>query len=491
MDSIAGPTASGIEDSAITVDPDTLTKTDALIFDTKAATADITYTPPPLVVGSSTLVITTTPEPTPSESVDEGVVSDPSAAGASSNSISIGTVVGSCVGAFVGAALLIVLGLFLYKRYSRSLKQRAHTRGLPRTPYRDTRGGDDARRSWKALDDDNGYQDKWEGMKQKSATSPPAAAAPGFLVPPLEKMDMFNKPASDLSHRTNRSDDTMATTAFEMTANPSPYVQGGIPRMPEPRDILGREPHHKLGSIDTGPVMSWADSTTSFLSAGRLEGGAMSPQLTVAKSTPPATRVQTHHWESAEVVQFPEAQTADIVDETQQRYSRASTRNPFFGASEEYMPAASTSRQRSRSRSQSTARSRSNSTATATQAHAPPPPAFPEALSPKGKGKERAVSTVSTVDPFQDPLPPPTFLRHQATGSASSAADNERAIRQLVAAAGIDLDEDEVQRRLKALSLQPSVYSMSGDSMYTDADPGDFVEDDLRRFPAPPAGAAR
>lgn len=480
-------TATGIENSAIIVDTNVFTQTNGLNID--ATATGISISAPPLVWGASTTpVITITPEP-PAPSVEAlDTTDEPSQTGASANSISIGTVVGSCVGAFLGAALLIVLGLFFYKRYSRSLKQRSHTRDLPRTPYRDTRAAEEGRRRsgpWNRLEEDDGaYQDKWEGMNQPKPPPPPTIPNSALLVPPLEKMDMFNKsPSSDISHQSHTPDES---TAFEMRGSTQSFRHNDdIPSMPEPRHILGRDMQHRLGSIDSGagPV-SWADSTTSFLGASRLEGGAISPSLAVAIPTPAATRVQTHHWESAEVVNFPEAQSADIVD-PDERYTRTGTANPFLAGSHDYV-VSSPSKHQARSQSQASSRSRSNSNATITQYQSPPEvPRFPEALSPNtptDKANERIVS----IDPFRDPMPLPTFLGHQASGSASSAADNERAIRQLVAAAGMDLDEDEVQRRLKALSMQPSVYSMSADSMYTDGEP-EFAEDDLRNFPPPPS----
>jgi hypothetical protein len=59
-----------------------------------------------------------------------------------------------------------------------------------------------------------------------------------------------------------------------------------------------------------------------------------------------------------------------------------------------------------------------------------------------------------------------------------------------VAAASLDdLGEDEVQRRLRVASMQPSIISNSGDSMYTDAEPDPVDEAMMRSFPVPPSSS--
>ncbi|KAH6908980.1 hypothetical protein BKA70DRAFT_1426132 [Coprinopsis sp. MPI-PUGE-AT-0042] len=334
-------------------------------------------------------------------------------------------------------------------------------------------------KTWDRLDSGE-FEDKWDGKEGASATAPSTRKLPDHLtVPPLEKMDMFKKSPSTSSHHGASSDDQHGS-AFEMQHHPYSQVNASTPKVPEARDLLGREPHNALGQIDSGPPISWASSPsqTSFLSAARIESGAMSPTFGMAIPTPPATRSQPHRWESAEVVNLPE--------------ERACTIRFFSGGGSDHYPAkrarsTSQTAPRSRSNSQSTARSRSNSNATITQQPALSTPAMPvpDIVMPQYTDDNRL-----SMDPFNDPLPvPPTFARHQATGSASSAASNERAIRQLVAAAGIDLNEDEVQRRLKAVSMQPSVISNSGDSMYTDADP-DLAEEALKSFPQPPGSTS-
>lgn len=478
-------TAAGVSNSAIVVDTTAAAEASDLVLDGSASSKS--QAPPPFIP-SGTPVVTTSASITPPPA-EPTASSEANTVGASGKNISLSTVVGSCVAAFVGAALLIAIGFYFYRRYSASLKEKGRRRPLPRSAFSDNRGaGGEGRNSktWDRLDSGEFEEDKWEG-KESSPSAHNAAATsrktPDHLtVPPLEKMDMFKKSPSASSHHGSGSDDQHGG-AFEMQHHP--YGQANSsnpPKMPEARDLLGREPQNALGQIDSGPPISWASSPsqTSFLSAARIESGAMSPTLAMAIPTPPATRSQPHRWESAEVVNLPEAQSAEYVDDN--TGSRTSLHNPFFsgGGGDYYSPP-----KRARSTSQSTVRSRSNSNATVTQqpASSSAPPVPEVSISSSKAYDDNRLS----MDPFNDPLPiPPSFTRHQATGSASSAASNERAIRQLVAAAGIGLNEDEVQRRLKAVSMQPSVISNSGDSMYTDADP-DLAEEALKSFPKPPS----
>lgn len=342
-------------------------------------------------------------------------------------------------------------------------------RAQPRSVYTDARNGraDEERRrskleAWNQLNDDN--EDKWEGMN--GASKAPVTRE----VKEMDNLspDLYRKAPNDVSYRS--AEDSPSSANFQMD---HPYATATPQSVPEARDLLGRQPQNMLGQIDSGPPMSWAsDSKTSFLSATRLSGGAMSPTLTMAIPTPPATRSQLHRWESAEVINYAEPQSAEIVDEP----VRESLHNPFFNAASDY-PLHKRSRSNSSSRSPPPpTRSRSSSTSTIQ-------PNSLQAL----KSKERVVS----IDPFRDPLPKPSFIHHYPTHSSSSSASNDRAIRQLVAAASLDdLSEDEVQRRLRVASMQPSIVSNSGDSMYTDSEP-DPVDDDsvMSNFPVPPSSS--
>lgn len=455
----------GITDSAKVVDAAAPTGS-ALVFDT-AAPAGAEGSAPPLQPGKEAVTITepatattTTPTQTPT-SVENTA--------ASSKSISMSTVIGACVGAFIGAAAFILLAIYFYRRYSQSLKQRHYRRGAPRSAYNDARNSRadiDRRRSkaeaWDKLDDGD-TEDKWEGMN--SGKRPVNREVKEMDTLPPSSMGMFQKTSSSLSHSNyNSAEDSPTTAAFKMS-HPYASSQGAVP---DAKDLLGREPQHLLSQIDSGPPLSWGDSKSSFLSSTRLSGGAMSPSLSMAIPTPPAVKTEVHHWESAEVVHYSE--TAEVVNQRQSK----GLANPFFNAVE-YHPAPLSGGSNSSSSYQS-AHSRNSSNATIQQA---------DVVASNAKGKERVVS----IDPFRDPLPKPKFINHIATSSTSSS-DNERAIRQLVAAASLDdLSEDEVQRRLRVASMQPSIISYSGDSMYTDAEPDPVDEAMMRSFPVPPSSS--
>ncbi|KAH6913052.1 hypothetical protein BKA70DRAFT_1524916 [Coprinopsis sp. MPI-PUGE-AT-0042] len=420
-------TAAGIDDTAITVDPNAAADATNLAVDGQAPTS--LKRPRPSL------------KPYATSSQAEAV-------SASGKNISLSTVVGSCVAA-IGAT----------QRRSRrrtggdpSRGQLSPITGAPAKGATPNLGSSRFRR----------IRDKWDGKEGASATAPSNRKLPDHLtVPPLEKMDMFKK---------------------------SPTPQGAGSAGP-----ARSRTSQRLGQIDSGPPSRGLPhrAKTSSSALLRIESGAMSPTFGMAILLHRPTEVPSPIAGIRRSRHLPEGQSAEYVDDN--RASRTSLHNPFFsGGGSDHYPAkrarsTSQTAPRSRSNSQSTARSRSNSNATITQQPALSTPAMPvpDIVMPQYTDDNRL-----SMDPFNDPLPvPPTFARHQATGSASSAASNERAIRQLVAAAGIDLNEDEVQRRLKAVSMQPSVISNSGDSMYTDADP-DLAEEALKSFPQPPGSTS-
>lgn len=445
---LAAPTGAGISNAALTVGTDAATAT-SLAFDSSVDSGS--NTAPPIAI-SFTPTVHTTPSASASDSNSATPSSSIAASSSTSNPIALSTVVGTCVGAFIGASALILLGVWFYRRYSRSLKQRHIKTRAPISNDRNARGDEQRRRSrlepWTKLEDG----DKWEGSYQTKEVD---------VVSPMEKLTMFKKRSPStrtaFTHVTHRSDDT----PFEFVHPFSQYhpslakdlvsdEKGAF--MPEPRPFLGR--------VDSNATTSWdveSAKKTSFLSAqtARMEGGAMSPTLSMALPTPAAVKSEPHRWESAEVVHFSEGQAAEIVDPAEEESSdRRSLHNPFFNA-QEY------GHQRSHSKSSSRSRSRSNSVSK--QNH-------------KGKDRERIVS----MDPFSDPLPKPSFAYHHVTTSSASSASNERAIQSLKAV--LDVSEEEIQRRLRVASMQPSV--ISGISRYDD-------DDVTEKFPMPLSSAGR
>ncbi|KAF9565242.1 hypothetical protein CPC08DRAFT_704772 [Agrocybe pediades] len=317
---------------------------------------------------------------------------------ASAKPIALSTVIGSCVGAFIGATALIVLGLWLYRRYSQQLKQRSR-RGPVHT--RNAHGDEQRRRSrlepWNKLGDDD---DKWEDMYQTKE------AKEIDHVAPMEKLTMFKKTPSVRTAYTHKSTDIAAFHYPQSYADFDPKLAQtltiGQASIPETQSVQESKPESPW---ETDTVGKGSFLTIHTQVAG---GGSMSPTLQKAIPTPPPTVCQTHKWESAEVVHH----ETDNHEE-----NRRSAHNPFFNA-RDYQP-----------------RSRSNSVS----------------KSPKAKGKEpMRYSTVSEVsaNPFDDniesiPLPPkPTFVSHTATAS-------KRALQSL----------DQVRDRLRIASMQPSIIS--------------------------------
>ena len=232
---------------------------------------------------------------------------------------------------------------------------------------RHLQGDKNRRRQWNKLEDD---EDKWEGMNQTKEVD---------QVVPMEKLTMFKRAASVRTAYTQKSvdDHTLA------------YPQSSAP-------------------FDTNLV-----------------------QTLSAIPTPEATSLQSHKWETAEVVQY-EGPSAEVVEPSaQDKEARRSMHNPFFG-SQEYI------------------RSRSDS-------HA-------DEKSPNAKGKERMhdsmTSSMLSSDPFEalaSQLPRPVLTHHQATDSSASAESKTRALQTLMGA--LELSEDEIRERLRVASMQPSEFS--------------------------------
>ncbi|KAF8149870.1 hypothetical protein B0H34DRAFT_678821 [Crassisporium funariophilum] len=425
-DPLAAPTdVPGITGGAKTVDTTAAATATNLAFDGAASGSNSQSAPPFGVTFDPT-------NPTSSSTALPQSTSPPSgpvAASQTTHPISMSTVIGTCVGAFIGASALILLGLWFYRRYLQSLKQRANSRGP--LVSRNLRGDEQRRRSrlepWGKLEDGD---DKWEDMYQTKEVD---------QVAPMEKLTMFKKTPSVRTAYTHKSmHEDPAAFAFpqsfaQFDPNLAQTLTGNQTSMPEPRPFLGR--------VEVNSTVSW-DSVgqDSYLSvrANRVTGGAMSPTLNMAIPTPEATVFEPHRWESAEVVHYGEGHSAEVVDPFQGG-ERKSVSNPFFNA-QDY-----------------TARSRSNSVT----------------KSPSSKGKERM------IDPFDDmnaQMPKPHFVQHTTTDSTSSIESKEKAMQSLIAA--LDLSESEVRERLRVASMQPSVISQT--SQYS------LEEDVTRAFPLPP-----
>ncbi|KAF8199557.1 hypothetical protein BJ912DRAFT_654898 [Pholiota molesta] len=447
-DPLAIPTVSGV--SGVTAVPTAVgTATNGLAIDSNAATTGSETAPNLAFTETNTPTITATPAPTPTTASDASNASAPTeqVAAAASKNIALSTVIGSCVGAFIGASALIIFGIWIYRRYSRSLKKRALSRG-PLSLARNVTADQARRRSrlepWNKLEDGD---DKWEGMYQTKERETDQVA-------PMEKLTMFKKTPSVRTAYTHKSTDVSAFDFPQSYADFDPKLAEtlsmGSAKMPEPRPFMGR--------VDADPPQSWnSNGSQSYLSVHtQMSSGAMSPSLHMAIPTPPPTATQAHIWESAEVVHYSEAQTANIEhdDHSQSANQRRSIHNPFFNARDE----------------DPRPRSRSNSVTKA-----------PVTKSPTAKGKERMRYSNDPFDDINEQMPkPPKFVQHLATASSSSTESKEKALQSLIAA--LDISEGEARSRLRIASMQPSfisnISSIGGD-----------IEDVTKDFPLPPSSS--
>ncbi|OCH94434.1 hypothetical protein OBBRIDRAFT_144531 [Obba rivulosa] len=423
-----------------------------LIVDTSAPAASVSIGPSladtiPIITSSASVTPSPTSTPPPT-----------SAASSQNSEISLSTVIGACLGAFAGLALLILLFVWLCKRST----QKAAAAG---TQSRNAQGQAEQQRSrsqqnWNKLDD----QDKWVGM-------PPPAGGESEKEQGMAEtsFNMFKKSPSMRTTRTNKSFDE------ENTHDLPPFEFSKYhPHLAE--ELALEKPQRPYASRETSGI-SWDGDTVAeepvlSLRSMRLDSGTMSPTMCMAKMTPPATSSPIHKWESAEVLNLEDDVTdayevpnpfADVVEE------KRTTANPFFNAQE-----LQRSNRLSRSRSTSTAsrarsltRSRSGTTSTA---HSP---------------------TGSLVSPFADAegvhevpvmhVTPPTHKHVGSTSSSTGNAFGERAMRSFTAA--LNLTQEEVEERLRVVSMQGS--TISGISSLASLDEESDIAT-VREFPLPP-----
>jgi len=373
-----------------------------------------------------------------------------SAALSSDSSIPVGTVVGACVGAFVGLALLLYL-CYLYSK--RHLGGGAAREG--------NRGRDE---NWKKLDEN---QDKWAGMP----TSPNSSRE-------MEEKNraLFKKSPSMHTTRTKLSDDDhgYGIPPFEFSKY-HPNLAEELSLEKPARPFAGAAAQRS----DSG--VSWDGSTVhddSFLSmrSVRVDSGTMSPTLVMAKMTSAALSNPVHKWESAEVLTMEEEDVTGpkevhnpFVDVNEQRRSVA---NPFFNAQE--LQRSGTRRNRSRSNSRS-GRARSVSDTISRTASI--------ATYRQSERISNPFTDIQEVPVYH--VSPPGLRDHTHNDSVASGSSasmfGQHAMKSLIAA--LDLTQEEVEERLRVVSMQDS--NMSRFSTISGAE----TEADIatvRQFPMPP-----
>jgi hypothetical protein len=347
------------------------------------------------------------------------------------------------------------------------------------------------REPWDKLEDTN-PEDKWEGRDVPPTTEESVA--------PMEKLTMFKKSPSVRTINT-------AVTHFDGAplAMPHPFSQQyslyntsniddrSVPSLPAAKPFVAR-------GADAH-VPSWNDTAHSSLFSAQTQSaehlsGSMSPSLSMAIPTPPATSSPFHYWESAEIMNF-DGQSAEIVnanpfgDDNKALERRKSTNNPFFGAHSD------APKRRSRSNSVASRASKVQSGASSVYVpvprldkgkgraidpfddeHAPLPPAT--TLPPASTVQFNSPTVTSPLSPL--PAPQPAFVTHVNSTSISS---NDDAIASLLAALdGDTTSEEEAQKRARIASTQPSLHSTY--SMYSETDE-DHGRDVTRDFPLPPS----
>ncbi|KAG2140072.1 hypothetical protein DEU56DRAFT_291796 [Suillus clintonianus] len=378
-----------------------------------------------------------TPSPSPtSSSPASAATTSPSSS--SANNISLSTVIGACVGAFIVLVLVISLAIHCSRR------QKPQRRGNA-SQSRNATNNLSRRRShlqpWDRLDDD----------KEDQKDGPPLIPRPSSG--PMEKLGaMFNRTPSTTSaekssdgHGNRESIGTMQHfakyhpgLAEEMASKSAEAGYVVVTKPPPAQRFMGRT------QADSVPTISWDGDTVggeSFLSVRSRLSGTMSPTMTMAKFTPPATVSGSHRWESAEVGHIdvygsemseagdsrnPFADAASVKSGVSRRVT-----NPFFNAQE------------------------------------------------KPQRRTLLANTTPESNPFADshaPISRP-FLEARSNSATDTSSNNSHAMQSLIAA--LDMS---AEAGLRVASMRSSNYSHSSTIM--SCDEIDAVS--VTAFPYPP-----
>ncbi|KAI0711944.1 hypothetical protein C8T65DRAFT_179935 [Cerioporus squamosus] len=430
-----------------------------------SATKLVTGTGVPLVQ-SSTIVLTSSPTSVPTTSspvVSPSGAADSGVSASSSKQIPIGVVIGACVGAFVGLFLLICLFLAWYKRSSDKLTSSERRNAAGQAEQQRAYA-----RSFKPLDD----------SEKPRGDVPQSPNARELQESDEKNFSMFKKsPSIRTAYTTKTTTDEFDLPQLEFTKyHPTLAEELSLENPQKPFATAAAAARQNSG-------VSWDGETLgddSFLSmrSVRVDSGAMSPTMVMAKMTPPATSSAPHKWESAEVLHIEEDESSPIAPSMSRNpfaemaeERRARGNNPFFNAQDMHRTSrAIRSRSNSRtSRGQSLVRSESRATAHTVTVNTNPFLDLQEAV---------PVSAVEAA-PMPDALSPNAGLPNRAavaSGASAQAFGNPRAMASLIAA--LDLSKEEVEERLRVVSMQGSTYSAYSEN-----------EDDavtVREFPLPP-----
>ncbi|KAF9805044.1 hypothetical protein IEO21_09205 [Rhodonia placenta] len=435
------PSVAGLSGS-VTASAPPSTET-ALIYDTTRSPESVSISD----YSFASATVTTSPTLIPTSSIVPSASASAASDISSNSAIPVGTVVGACVGAFAGAGLII----FLVYTYSKRHLSGAGAR-------------------------DGGRGENWKKLHDSHDGAPNSPSHDSSREMEEKNRALFKKSTPSVrTTRTKLSDEDhgFGIPPFEFSKYHPNLAQELALEKPAPAFVAHRG--------DSG--VSWDGSTVhddSFLSmrSVRVDSGTMSPTLGLAKPTPVATSSAIHKWESAEVLTLGEEDVAGpkevqnpFADVAEQRRSVA---NPFFNAQE--LHRSPTNRNRSRSNSRSGSRtSRISRTRSAS-----------DTRNASYRQSERLSNPFADVQevPVYRVSPP---AQHEHTDSvASNSSGNmfgEHAMKSLIAA--LDLTQEEVEERLRAVSMHES--TMSRFSTIT----GDEAIATMRAFPMPPATEQR
>jgi hypothetical protein len=416
---------------------------------TEAATAhSLAFDPSATVVTASTVPPPVTPAIATSSKPAAPSTNSASSAG-SVHVIPLGTVIGVCLGTFAISALLVFLGLWIYRRSARPRPRH------PVSPYTQKRNAPptrsrSARQPWVQLGDEKVHRDQWEETFPRTAQAEQVEE-----VGAMEKLTMFTKPPAsthsmDKTSESNRFDEGEAFTHYH-PGLAAQLVSGngtGTTRQDSSQrqflDVDVGAPAFRTPIYGQSPYMPFGSSDIQSSSSTTLPSNAIR-----AIPTPPVTsHGEPHKWESAEIVNVDGTSAqetnpfGDDISET-----RTSLSNPSFKGQDPKL-------------SKGKARARSPSSPRSGWAHS------------RSRSSER-------LDPFRD------------SRADSQAESPSRAMKSLIAAlepAVEDVREQPTHQSAAQLSFLPAAERASRNATSMLSGTQEDPTNASTSFPIPPMG---
>lgn len=489
------PSISGVTGSKTIADTPTNTDSLALGSDASPTTAILTTD------------IDSNPSPTDTSTSASSSATGALAASSKSSSIPIGVVVGICVGTFVALACVLLVVLYVGQRSRKKQKRAfANSKGGSggRSPINERQNAErrkSGREVWMRMDDKDG-DEAYEKFAMRRTSMSAGASMP---MKDVESSDPQPTVTRSVTVRSAKSTKTFKSIGYGHGLGLTETFR--TPEGPPQLEFTDADIGNGRGFSRTeilppfarrnNDLNSWDGDTIggdSFLSLKRESGnislisGAMSPGTVVSHQTPPATEIESHRWEEAEV-----------VSPSDSRLANGST----FNLGQRH-PYATTTR-----RSEETVR---QAPFTLSQ-----PPGVRKSKNPfldqnpfadTARVPLHSTASVKTMDSLSSAYstqPPWTAHTHASTSAPdsqiayhhreeSNEEREERAMKSLIAA--LNISPDEAQERLHAAHQPtPRTSAMSADmsdasfvSATSGADSDAMLEEDAfeRHFPLPP-----